>query len=113
MLARISPGAAQVRLHRGMACLQRVEDAAELLERVLYQARFRSHLIPQASQLDENREQIGLFAGLFRPLLPAFIESRREIGRAAFPWLSRPISIPSQTPVYWTPPGRVELIPDS
>src|ERR1019366_2868224 len=79
MLARISPGAAQVRLHRGMPCLQRVEDATELLERVLYQARFRSHLISQAGQLDENREQIGLFAGLFRPLPPVFIESV-EIG---------------------------------
>ena len=52
----------QLLFQRGVARLQRGEDAAELIERLLHQAGFGAHLVAHRGQLDEHREQVRLCA---------------------------------------------------
>ena len=52
--------ALQFLFQRGVARLQRGEDAAELIERLFHQAGFGAHLVAHRGQLDEHREQVRL-----------------------------------------------------
>ena len=58
LFAAPRPGPVQFLLHGGVARLQRVEDAAKLVQRLLYQTRLRAHLAAQPGHLDEKGIQV-------------------------------------------------------
>ena len=83
----LGPHAHQFLFQRGVARLQRGEDAAKLIERLFHQAGFGAHLVAHRGQLDEHREQVRLCA-LPRPVprvLPRCCPDSSETGPTVFP----------------------------
>ena len=68
LVPRLGPRAIQFLLQGGVAGLQRIEDAAELVQRLLHQARLRAHLAAQPGHLDEDGEQVGRLPRILRRL---------------------------------------------
>ena len=72
LFPRLGPRPVQFLLQRGLARLQGVEDAAELIQRLLHQTGFGAHLAAQRGHLDQDGEQVCGLPRVIRRLLAVF-----------------------------------------